>query len=160
MHKTKIDLPEEKRKSLIDLLNARLADAVDLQMQAKQAHWNVRGPNFIALHELFDDVAEHVEEWVDLIAERSAMLGGRADGTVKVAAKNSKLPDYPLDIVNGSDHVNALSTSLAAFGKAVRRAIDQADELGDKDTADLFTEVSRGADKDLWFVEAHLQGEA
>ena len=157
MHKTKNDLPKETREKLIETLNARLADASDLKSQAKQAHWNVKGMDFIQLHELFDKVAERAEEYTDLIAERAVILGGTALGTVRVAANNSSLSEYPLEISAGADHVDALSTALADFGKKVRKNIDEADELGDMDTADLFTEVSRGIDKLLWFVEAHLQ---
>ena len=157
MHSTKNDIPQETREKLIQTLNARLADALDLKSQTKQAHWNVKGMNFIALHELFDQVATQVEEYTDTIAERVTILGGTALGTVRVAANNSSLSEYPLEIFDGADHVDALSTALSDFGKRVRQDIDEADELGDKDTADLFTEVSRGIDKLLWFVEAHIQ---
>lgn len=157
MHNTKNDIPQETREKLIQTLNARLADALDLKSQTKQAHWNVKGMNFIALHELFDQVATQVEEYTDTIAERVTILGGTALGTVRVAANNSSLSEYPLEISDGADHVDALSTALADFGKRVRQNIDEADELGDMDTADLFTEVSRGIDKLLWFVEAHIQ---
>lgn len=157
MHNTKIDLPKENREKIIEILNTRLADAADLKSQAKQAHWNVKGMSFIALHELFDQVATNVENYVDMIAERVTTLGGTAMGTVRVAAQKSTLQQYPLEITDGADHVDALSTALADFGKKVRANIDEADELGDMDTADLFTEISRGIDKDLWFVEAHIQ---
>ena len=113
--------------------------------------------SFIALHELFDQVATEAEGYTDLIAERITTLGGTARGTVRVAAANSSLNEYPLEITDGADHVDALSTALADFGKKVRQNIDDMDEIGDKDTADLFTEVSRGIDKSLWFVEAHIQ---
>ena len=159
MYKTKNDLPEQARTKLIDLLNARLADAIDLQTQMKQAHWNVKGPNFIGLHKLFDEINEEVEDYVDDIAERSVELGGVALGTARTVAKKSQLAEYPLQIANGHDHVEAVSTALATFGKSVRQAIDASDELRDKDTADLFTEISRGVDKWLWFVEAHLQAD-
>jgi starvation-inducible DNA-binding protein len=158
MFKTKNDLSEVIRVKAVELLNARLADAIDLQTQIKQAHWNVKGPNFIALHELFDKINEEVEDYVDDIAERAVQLGGVAEGTARMVAKRSSLSEYP-NAVDGRSHVEALSSVLAAFGKAVRKAIDQANELGDLDTADLFTEVSRGIDKWLWFVEAHLQAE-
>lgn len=157
MHNTKIDLSKEKREKLIEILNTRLADSADLKSQAKQAHWNVKGMSFIALHELFDQVATNVENYTDMIAERITTLGGTAMGTVRVAAQNSTLQQYPLEITDGADHVDALSTALADFGKKVRQNIDDSDELGDKDTADIFTEISRGIDKDLWFVEAHIQ---
>jgi starvation-inducible DNA-binding protein len=157
MFETVNDLPKAGRIELNHLLNQRLAEAVDLQSQAKQAHWNVKGPHFIGLHKLFDEVYEEVGEYVDLIAERIAQLGGVAEGTVRVAAGRSRLEEYPLDIAEGPAHVQALSKALGAFGHEVRLAIDEADELDDADTADLFTEVSRGIDKLAWMVEAHLQ---
>jgi starvation-inducible DNA-binding protein len=157
MYRTKIDIPEETRSRLVELLNARLADAIDLGAQAKQAHWNVRGRQFFQLHELFDNVAEGVEDYVDLIAERVVQLGGVALGTVRVAARRSTLREYPLDISAGADHVEALSSAIASFGKLARNAIDASTELGDADTADVFTEVSRGLDKLLWMVEAHAE---
>ena len=159
MFKTKNDLSEATRVKTIELLNARLADCKDLQTQVKQAHWNVKGPNFIALHELFDKVNGAVEEYVDEIAERAVQLGGVAEGTARMVAKRSSLPEYPANAVDGRSHVEALSTALAAFGKAARKAINDANDVGDLDTADLFTEVSRGIDKWLWFIEAHLQAE-
>jgi len=155
MNATKNDLATKTRTAVVGLLNARLADAVDLLTQAKAAHWNVKGPNFIALHQLFDKVYASVEEGIDLIAERCVALGGTALGTARVAAKSSTLNEYPADITAGKEHVAALSDRLAAFGKLVRAAIEECDKLGDKDTADLFTEVSREADKMLWFVESH-----
>ncbi|MDB5308049.1 MAG: dps [Gemmataceae bacterium] len=159
MHTTKNDLPADKRADLTQLLNDRLADLIDLQLQAKQAHWNVKGPNFIALHELFDDAAEEVEEYIDTVAERAVALGGTAEGTVGVVVKRTQLPAYPPTIAAGRDHVEAFSTALAVAGKAVRAAIDKAAVIGDADTTDLFTQISRGIDKQLWFVEAHLQAD-
>jgi len=156
MYKTKIDLSEKIRRGVIAVLNDRLADAIDLQSQVKQAHWNVKGPNFIALHELFE-ISDAVLEHIDEIAERITSLGGTAEGTVAVAAKRSKLKNYPLSITAGRDHLFYLSTQISAFGKAVRTAIDDTGKLGDADTADLFTGISRELDKYLWFVEAHLQ---
>jgi starvation-inducible DNA-binding protein len=155
--KTANDLPKKSRAEVITLLNKRLADAVDLQTQMKQAHWNVKGPNFIGLHELFDKVHEAIGEYVDIIAERAVQLGGVAQGTARVSAERSQLPEYPHNIAEGPAHVNAVSTALAAFGHEVRQSIDEADELNDADTADIFTDVSRGIDKWLWFVEAHGQ---
>lgn len=157
MYTTKNDLSEQVRANVTTLLNARLADAIDLQTQLKQAHWNVKGPNFIALHELFDKVNEDVEDYIDLIAERIVQLGGVALGTARVVVKRSQLVEYPLDIASGADHVEAVSSALASFGKFVRQGIAASDELRDQDTADIFTEVSRGVDKWLWFVESHLQ---
>src|SRR6202521_3074840 len=137
MYKTKIDIPEKVRRNVITILNDRLAYAIDLQSQIKQAHWNVKGPNFIALHELFDKISDVVLEQIDEIAERITSLGGTAEGTVAVAARRSKLKNYPVSITSGKDHLFYLSTQVAAFGRAVRSAIDDTDELGDKDTADL-----------------------
>lgn len=157
LHATKNDLAENTRGAVVSVLNARLADAVDLATQMKQAHWNVKGPGFIALHELFDKIHGEVQTHVDDIAERITALGGTAEGTAAVAAASSTLPPYPLDIHSGAEHVEAASVSLAAFGKAVRRAIDEMAEIGDADTEDLFTGVSRDTDKNLWLVEAHAQ---
>ncbi len=159
MHRTRNDIPEKVRIQVAALLQERLAEAIDFESQTKQAHWNVKGPDFIALHQLFDQVYEHAGEHVDLIAERIVQLGGIAEGTVKAVAKRSQMPDYPLTISTGKEHVEALSRAIAWFGENIRKAIDQADEVNDKGTADLFTEVSRSLDKDLWFVESHLQAE-
>jgi starvation-inducible DNA-binding protein len=157
MYETENDIPEQQRSALIGLMNQRLADAVDLQTQMKQAHWNVKGPHFIGLHELFDQIDEAVESYVDLIAERIVQLGGIAEGTIRVAAARSHLEEYPLKIADGHAHVEAVSKALSTFGHDVRNTIDEADGLGDADTADIFTEISRGIDKWLWFVEAHSQ---
>ena len=157
MYETENDIPQNRRVEISALLNQRLADAVDLQTQMKQAHWNVKGPHFIGLHELFDKIDEAVEAYVDLIAERIVQLGGIAEGTARVAAGRSRFEEYPLTIADGSAHVEAVSKALSTFGHEARNSIDQADELGDADTSDLFTEISRGIDKWLWFVEAHSQ---
>src|SRR5580693_3341187 len=133
MFKTKNDIAEKTREKVIKLLNARLADAIDLQTQTKEAHWNVKGPNFIALHELFDKINEDVEDYVDDIAERAVQLGGVAEGTARTAAQRSSLSEYPANTVDGRSHVDALSSVLAAFGKAARKAIDDANELGELD---------------------------
>jgi starvation-inducible DNA-binding protein len=159
MHSTRNDLPADTRQSIVKLLNQHLVEAIDLSQQAKQAHWNVKGPNFIALHELFDKVAEIAREAGDELAERATALGGIAEGTVQVVGQRTKLPAYPVEIVHWREHVNKLADGLATFGKHVRQAIDEADKLGDKDTADLYTEISREIDKQLWFVEAHVQVE-
>lgn len=160
MHSTKNDLPELKRIPLVVLLNQALAELIDLQLQAKHAHWNVKGPNFIALHELFDTVAADATLFADSIAERITALGGQAEGSINVVGRRTTLPAYPVEIVAGRDHVDALSTSMAVVGKSIRGSIGRAVELDDADTADLFTEVSRGLDKKLWFVESHLHGNA
>jgi len=158
MYDTKNDLARDTRVEVIALLNQRLAEAIDLQTQCKQAHWNVKGPTFIALHKLFDEITEDVEGYVDEIAERVVQLGGIAEGTVGAVEERSKLPDYPLALSSGAEHVAALSDALAAFGRAVRIGIEEMNELEDAGTADLLTGISRGVDKWLWFVEAHQQG--
>ncbi|MEQ1762055.1 MAG: DNA starvation/stationary phase protection protein Dps [Pyrinomonadaceae bacterium] len=157
LHETKIDLAKGKREKLIGILNQSLADSIDLVYQAKQAHWNVKGPNFIALHELFDRVATELDTHVDDLAERITTLGGVAMGTVRISAEKSSLAEYPHEISDGTAHVDALSTALSDFGKKARKNIDTTDEIGDKDTADLYTGISRNVDKLLWFVEAHNQ---
>jgi starvation-inducible DNA-binding protein len=157
MHNTKNDLAKGKREKVVENLNERLADVIDLKTQAKQAHWNVKGHHFIGLHELFDQVATAAEAYTDLIAERITALGGTAMGTARVVAQKSTLSEYPLEIFEGTAHVDALSTAMSDFGKKVRQGIDETDELGDADTADLYTQISRELDKLLWFVEAHIQ---
>ena len=157
MYQTENDISEKRRSELNALMNQRLASAVDLQTQMKQAHWNVKGPSFIGLHELFDKVDEAVESYVDMIAERIVQLGGIAEGTARVAASRSQLEEYPLTIADGLAHVEAVARALSTFGHEVRGTINEADELDDAGTADLFTEISRGIDKWLWFVEAHSQ---
>jgi starvation-inducible DNA-binding protein len=155
---TKNDLPEESRREIAGLLNQRLADAIDLQTQCKQAHWNVKGPSFIALHKLFDEINEEVEEYVDLLAERVVQLGGIAEGTIGIVAERSTLVDYPVGLRSGEEHVAALSDALCMFGRSARIGIDEMNDLKDADSADILTEISRGVDKWLWFVEAHQQG--
>ena len=159
MYPTKNDLPETTRRQMIDLCNARLADAIDLQTQTKQAHWNVKGPDFIALHELFDKVNGDVEDYVDLLAERAVQLGGAVEGTARSVAKRTTLPEYPVKGGSGRQHVDALSSALAAFSKLMRGAIEESQRVNDQDTNDIFIEISRGTDKWLWMVEAHLQSE-
>lgn len=154
---TSIDIPERQRQQVIAILNQRLADAIDLKTQAKQAHWNVKGPHFFQLHELFDSIATHADEAADLLAERATALGGAANGTARQLAAASSLREYDIAAVTGPEHVRALADRLASLAAALRAAIDETDGLGDKSTADVFTEISRQADKDLWFLEAHLQ---
>ncbi len=158
LYTTKNDLPEATRREGVALLNQRLADCIDLQAQSKQAHWNVKGPTFIALHKLFDDINAAVAEYADLIAERIVQLGGVAEGTVGVVADRSALVDYPLGLATGAEHVAALSDALAEFSRTVRLGIEEMNELEDAGSADILTEISRGVDKWLWFVEAHQQG--
>ena len=156
-YETRIDIGQQARLSLTRLLNRRLADMIDLFNQTKHAHWNVKGSEFMQLHELFDDIAERVEEGCDLIAERVVTLGGAAEGTTRQSAANSTIGEYDLDAVDGLEHVRALAAQVAQLAASVRKAIQESSELGDPTTADLFTEISRSLDKDLWFLEAHLQ---
>jgi len=155
---TRNDAAAENRGKVIALLNRHLADTFDLMSQTKFAHWNVKGPHFYQLHLLFDSLAEKVEEHVDEIAERITALGGVANGTARQAAASSRVPEFPAGVHKGMDVVTALADRYAAVGKTVRAAIDEADELGDKDTSDLFTQVSRDLDQSLYFLESHLQG--
>lgn len=155
LRETRNDMPESTRSEVAKLLNARLADCVDLQTMCKQAHWNVRGPQFIALHKLFDEVHEAVEDYADLLAERVVQLGAVAAGTARVAAQRSTLTEYPLGLTTGVEHVTALSGVLGQFGKKVRAGIDETQDLDDAGSADILTEISRGVDKWLWFVEVH-----
>jgi starvation-inducible DNA-binding protein len=155
---TRNDLKSNTRKTVIDILNARLADAIDLALLTKQAHWNVKGPTFIAVHEMLDGFRQELDGHVDTIAERVAQLGGIALGTTQVVASASPLPPYPTDISKISDHLEALVERYAAAAKLARKAIDDCDEAGDADAADIFTGYSRTLDKSLWFLESHLQG--
>lgn len=157
MFKTSIDMPVKTRTAMVTLLNQQLADTSDLYTQTKQAHWNVKGPQFIALHELFDELAEGLLGHIDEIAERASALGGHVMGTARMAASASTLPEYPADVFGSMETVAALVERYAALAKSTREAIDTADKGGDADTADLFTGVSRFLDKSLWFLEAHTQ---
>ncbi|MEM7760727.1 MAG: DNA starvation/stationary phase protection protein Dps [Cyanobacteria bacterium P01_A01_bin.40] len=156
LYATRIDLAEDLRVQEIEILNQTLAATLDLKTQTKQAHWNVKGMDFYQLHELFDEMATELEEYVDMVAERVTALGGTALGTARIAASESILEEYPLDAITGAEHVGALADRFGVYAKHVRSAIEQTDELGDADTADLYTEISRTVDKRLWFLEAHL----
>jgi starvation-inducible DNA-binding protein len=157
MYATENDISLDHRMNLNRLMNQRLATAIDLQMQMKQAHWNVKGPSFIALHELFDKAHEEVEGYVDTIAERIVQFGGIAHGTVRSSAASTELADYPATISEGPAHVEAVARALSTFGSEVRNMICEANALEDAGTADIFTEISRGIYKMLWFVESHSQ---
>ena len=154
---THIDIAAERRVPLVELLNQSLADTLDLMTHAKQAHWNVKGKDFYQLHRLFDEIAEELGGFVDLLAERATSLGGYARGTARMATEQTELPEYPAEATGGMEHVAALVERFGIYTRHVRRAIDRAGELGDQATADLYTEVARAADKRLWFLEAHLQ---
>lgn len=153
---TRIDLAPEVRSQVVERLNQTLAATLDLKTQVKQAHWNVKGMDFYQLHELFDELASELEEYVDMVAERVTALGGTAMGTARTAASASILPEYPFDAIDGIEHVTALAERFAPYAKHVRAAIDETGNAGDADTADLYTEISRTIDKRLWFLEAHL----
>jgi starvation-inducible DNA-binding protein len=157
MHKTKNDLKSNAKTVAIELLNARVADGIDLALITKQAHWNLKGPQFIAVHEMLDGFRTELDDFVDTMAERVVQLGGTALGTSQVVVKASSLPAYPTDIYAISDHLAALIDRYGAFANSVRENIDQSSEAGDADTADIFTAGSRGLDKALWFLEAHVQ---
>jgi starvation-inducible DNA-binding protein len=159
MSATHHDLPEETRQQMVQICNEQLADTFDLFSQTKQAHWNVKGPDFYQLHELYDELAEQLLGHVDLIAERATALGGAATGTVRMAAGSTRLEDYPEGPVGSMESVRLLVERYANVAHTTREAIDAAQEAGDQDTADLFTEVSRDLDKDLWFLEAHIQAD-
>lgn len=154
---TRIDINAETRQVLADILNQALASGLDLKTQVKQAHWNVKGSQFFFLHELFDEMASELEEYNDMLAERTTALGNYAYGTARMAAQNSVIPEYPVSATDGREHVIALADRYALFGKTIREAIGQSEAQNDASTADLFTEISRGIDKRLWFLEAHLQ---
>ncbi|MEO3384708.1 DNA starvation/stationary phase protection protein Dps [Mesorhizobium sp. CAU 1741] len=157
LHSTLNDLKSNTKKVSIELLNARLADAIDLALLTKQAHWNLKGPQFIAIHEMLDGFRTALDGHVDTIAERAVQLGGMASGTSQVVAEKTTLKPYPTDISKTKDHLAALIDRYGAAANAARAAIDEADEAGDADTADIFTALSRDLDKNLWFLEAHVQ---
>ena len=158
--KTKNALSSNAKSVSIEVLNARLADAIDLALLTKQAHWNIKGPQFIALHEMIDTFRTEIDTHVDTIAERVAQLGGTALGTSQVVAAATKLEPYPTEIHNSRDHLAALIDRYSAAANSVREAIDQTDDAGDRDTSDIFTAYSRALDKALWFLEAHVQENA
>jgi starvation-inducible DNA-binding protein len=155
LHLTRNSLPAKARELMVDLLNTQLATLLDLHSQCQQAHWNVRGRGFFALHKLFEEVAGLIAPHLDVTAERVTALGGDARGTVRMAAAISPLPDYPEHLENDIEHVAALLERFAASATHVRAATEQAASHGDPGTADLLTAVSRDLDKGLWLLEAH-----
>jgi starvation-inducible DNA-binding protein len=157
LYPTRIDLPESIRCPTIALLNQTLVATLDLKSQVKHACWNVKDKEFYSLHQLFDEIAKEIEGFADLIAERIATLGGIAVGTVRIAASTSFLPEYPLTITHGNEHLIALVERFALYAQSIRHGIAEAMGWGDIGTSDLYTEVSRGIDRRLWFLEAHLQ---
>ncbi|HTZ69392.1 MAG TPA: DNA starvation/stationary phase protection protein Dps [Acetobacteraceae bacterium] len=156
-HVTRNSVPSNAKSVALALLNARLLDGIDLALATKQAHWNLKGPQFIAIHEMLDGFRDELDEWNDTVAERVVQLGGTATGTAQVVADASALPPYPTDIYAIADHLAALIDRFALYADVIRTSIDEATEAGDPATADIFTEISRGVDKQLWFLEAHVQ---
>jgi starvation-inducible DNA-binding protein len=156
-YKSHNDLSANAKAVSIGVLNARLADSIDLALLTKQAHWNIKGPQFIALHEMIDGFRTELDEHVDTMAERVVQLGGTALGTTQTVAKSTTLSPYPTDIYTSKAHLGALIERYGKVANAVRSAIDETDDAGDADTADLFTAYSRALDKALWFLEAHVQ---
>lgn len=157
LHKTQNDLKSNTKASSIALLNARLADSIDLALLTKQAHWNLKGPQFIAVHEMIDQFRTEIDGHVDIMAERVVQLGGTALGTTQAVAKATSLKAYPTDIYKIKDHLAALIERYGKVANAARAAIDESDDAGDADTADILTAYSRALDKALWFLEAHTQ---
>lgn len=150
------DQPEPRRVAVAALLNGQLADLIDLGLQARQAHWNVKGPQFSSLHALFEEVADELAELTDVVAERAVMLGSVAQGTLQTVGRDSHLPPYPLDALSGPEHLWPLSAALAQVAQSTRAAIDTADSAGDAGSADVLTQLSRGLDALLWKVESHI----
>jgi starvation-inducible DNA-binding protein len=151
---SRIDLKSNTKTAMIELLNARLADGIDLALVTKQAHWNLKGPGFIAIHEMLDGFRTELDGHVDTVAERVAQLGGIALGTTQAVASATKLKAYPTEIVAVKDHLAELIERYAEAARSVRAAIDTSAEAGDADTADIFTGYSRALDKALWFLES------
>ncbi|MFC4450773.1 DNA starvation/stationary phase protection protein Dps [Halorussus aquaticus] len=155
--RTAVGLPDETRRAVVGMLNQSLADTTDLMTQSKFAHWNVKGMNFYQLHLLFDEIAETFEDHADVVAERATALGGEATGTARTAAANSRIPEIPPDVTTGAEYVAALVERVGIHANNLRREIELAVEHGDEDTADMYTELSREVDEQLYFLEAHLQ---
>ena len=157
LHKTNNDVKNNAKAVAMEVLQARMVDSIDLALVTKQAHWNLKGPQFIGVHLMLDGFRKEQDEWSDMMAERITQLGGTARGTVQEVGRETSLPPYPTDIYAVADHIKALIERYAACANAIRKNIDDTDEAGDPGTADLLTEVSRGIDKQLWFLEAHTQ---
>lgn len=157
LHKTNNDTQNNAKAVAMEVLQARLADGIDLALATKQAHWNLKGPQFIGVHLMLDKFRDEQDEYTDMMAERITQLGGTARGTVQEVGRETSLQPYPTDIYTVADHVKALIERMSTYANAVRKNIDDTDEAGDPGTADLLTEVSRGLDKQLWFLEAHAQ---
>lgn len=157
MYKSPSQLPEEARVTISDVLNARLSDGLDLHSQIKVAHWNIKGPNFAALHPLFETFAVALANYNDEIAERAVTLGGRAYGTVRHAAKTSKLSEYPQETTRDLEHVKLLADRFEKYLEGARDSRTTAEKLGDADTVDLFTRLVQEFEKHAWFLRASLE---
>lgn len=157
LHATKISIPKRERVELIAMLNSTLASTVDLYAQLKQAHWNIKGPEFIGLHKLLDEIAEEVEDHIDIVAERATSLGGTALGTIEEIIKSTQLEKYPIDIFEIKHHLEHLTQNFAILGELVRECIEESEKLDDFATNDLYIDLVRMLDKNLWLLEAHLQ---
>lgn len=153
---TSIAISQDIRSKLVNTLNVALATTIDLQLQVKQAHWNIKGPQFFARHELFDAVAERLRETADVIAERAATLGGYAQGTVRLSASHSTIPEYNLDAVDGRQHIQVLVSHFATYTKTLRQCLEEAENCREPVTADMYTAALKTAELDTWFLESHL----
>ncbi len=153
---TRIGLASNTRTKVVGLLNERLADGIDLALATKQAHWNLKGPGFIAVHEMLDGFRSELDVHVDTMAERIAQLGGIALGTTQTTAAATSLGAYPTEIISVQDHLEALIERYADAGQKVREAIDSCADAGDADSADILTGYSRALDKSLWFLQSSL----
>lgn len=151
-----VSLPQEAKTQLVDTLNSMLATTSDLRSQVKQAHWNIKGPQFVARHELFDNLAAKLLGYADVIAERAATLGGYATGTVRQSAEHSKLPEYDVRAVDGKHHIKTLVDRYSDYTRLVREAVNEAEKVDDPATEDVYTEILRGTELDMWFLESHL----
>ena len=156
LHTARIDIPPEIRAYLITLLNSTLSCSVDLRSHIKQAMWTVKGADVLQLQALFATMATELEAYADLVAERIAVLGGVARGTARTAATQSTLLEYPSDLIEGSAHVLALAERFASYSTALRTSMKHATDVEDVGSAALYTDITRGVEKRLGLLEAHL----
>ncbi len=157
MYKNRVDLPDDVKTKVCEVMNSKLASALDMHTQAKFAHWNVKGMNFYQLHLVFDATAKVIFKQIDPIAERITQLGGVANGTVRMSAANSKIPAYSVESISGPQHLVALADALGVYCKELRDASDKIDDLGDEPTADFFKQLVVEAEEELYFLESHLE---
>ena len=157
MYQNRVNLSDEQKKQVVEVMQSKLAASFDMYSQAKCAHWNVKGDNFYQLHLLFDKVAKMIFKQVDPIAERITQLGGVANGTARQAAMGSNIPEYPVDTVAGMDHVRALADALGCYCADLREASEQIEKIGDDPSADFFKQLDIEAEEALYFLESHLE---